>query len=230
VDAVAPGTIVVWSDLACPWAHLAVYRLHQARRALDLEGVVHLDHRVFALELVNSRPTPKRVLVAEVPVAGGLAPGAGWEVWQGQPSQWPVTTLLALEAVQAAKVQGLAPSEDLDRALRVAFFGQSRCISMRSVILAVAKECGSVDVDRLREALDDGRARATVMGQHAQSSGPDSAVTGSPHLFLPDGSDVHNPGVELRWEGRQGQGFPVIVADDPTVYNDLVQRAAALAP
>jgi len=232
---VPPATIVVWSDIACPWAHLAVYRLHRARRALDLEGVVRFDHRVFALELANSRPTPRRTLEAEVPVAGGLEPEAGWEVWQGQPWQWPVTVLPALEAVQAAKEQGLAVSEEIDRALRVAFFGQSRCISMRSVILEVAGECDSVDVDRLQAALDDGRARAAVMGQHAAATAPGAPVDGSPHLFLPDGAGVdsagvHNPGLELRWEGEEGRGFPVIVADDPTVYTDLVQRAAALAP
>ena len=129
-------------------------------------------------------------------------------MWQDDPSRWPVTTLPALEAVQAAKEQGLAASEELDRALRVAFFGRSRCISLRSVILEVAGECESVDVDRLREALDDGRARRAVMEQHAAASSDGSGVKGSPHLFLPDGTDVHNPGVDLRWEGRARQGLP----------------------
>ena len=93
----------------------------------------------------------------------------------------------------------------------------------------------SVDVDRLQAALDDGRARAAVMGQHAAATAPGAPVDGSPHVFLPDGAGVdsagvHNPGVELRWEGDEGRGFPVIVADAPTVFTDLVQRAAALAP
>ena len=149
---VPPGTIVIWSDVACPWAHLAVYRLHQARRALDLEGAVRFDHRAFVLEVANSRATPRRILDAEIPVAGALDPGAGWQMWQDDPSHWPVTVLPALEAVQAAKEQDLAAAEELDRALRVAFFGESRCISLRSVILEVAGGCGSVDPDRLRAA------------------------------------------------------------------------------
>ena len=224
---IPPGTIVVWSDLGCPWAHLAVYRLHQARRALDLDGAVLFDHRAFVLEVANSRATPKRTLDAEIPVAGALAPAAGWQMWQDDLSRWPVTTLPALEAVQAAKEQGLAASEALDRSLRVAFFGQSRCISLRSVVLEVAGECEGVDVDRLRAALDDGRARGAVMVQHASAAG--AGVQGSPHVFLPDGTDVHNPGVELRWEGEPGKGFPVVTADDPVVCTDLLQRAAALA-
>ena len=35
---VAPGTIAVWSDLGCPWSHAVVWRLHDARRRLGLDG------------------------------------------------------------------------------------------------------------------------------------------------------------------------------------------------
>jgi predicted DsbA family dithiol-disulfide isomerase len=220
---VAPGTIVVFSDVGCPWAHLAVHRLLVARHRLGLDDEVVLDHRAFPLEVFNRRPTPRLVLSAEVPVVGGLDPDAGWQVWQGDLATWPVTTLLALEAVQAAKEQGLAASERLDRALRVAFFGQSRCISMRHVVLEVADACG-VDAEALREALDEGRARRTVFEQCQGAE--DGDVKGSPHVFLPDGSDAHNPGIEMEWVGEHGAGFPVIGKDDPRVYDDLVTRAA----
>ena len=220
----APGTIVVWSDLACPWAHVAVARLHRARARLRLTGRVGFDHRAFPLEEVNRRPTPKLVLDAEVPVAAAMEPEAGWQTWQEREWAYPVTTLLALEAVQAAKEQSLEASEALDRALRVALFAQSRCISLRSVVLDVAAECGAVDVEVLAKALDEGRARRAVMDQAEEAAG--DAVQGSPHLFLPDGSDAHNPGVALRWEGEKGKGFPVVEADDPSVYTDLLVRAA----
>ena len=35
---VAPGTVQVWSDLLCPFAHLALHRLRQARERLGLPG------------------------------------------------------------------------------------------------------------------------------------------------------------------------------------------------
>jgi hypothetical protein len=54
----------------------------------------------------------------------------------------------------------------------------------------------------------------------------DGDVKGSPHVFLPDGSDAHNPGIEMEWVGEHGAGFPVIGKDDPRVYDDLVSRAA----
>ena len=218
-----PGTIVVWSDIACPWAHVAVARLHRVRRELGLEADLRLDHRAFPLELINERSTPKLVLDAEMPVAGALEPQAGWRMWQRPAWEYPGTVLLALEAVQAAKEQSLEASDALDRALRVAMFGDSRCIFLRSEILSVAEECAAVDAGVLAKAIDDGRARRALMDQAVEAAG--TTVQGSPHLFLPDGTDVHNPGVELHWEGKKGRGFPVVDADDPSVYDDIVRRS-----
>ncbi|MGQ0520830.1 MAG: DsbA family oxidoreductase [Actinomycetota bacterium] len=220
----APGTVVVWSDLTCPWAHVAVARLHRVRQELGLVDDVVLDHRAFPLEVINGRPTPKLVLDAEIPVAGALEPGAGWCMWQGREAEYPGTVLLALEAVQAAREQSLRAGEALDRALRVAFFGRSRSIGLRSVLLEVAEACAEVDAGVLAKCLDEGRHRRTLMDQAAEAAGP--AVEGSPHLFLPDASDVHNPGVTVRWVGEKGRGFPVVDADDPSVYADLLGRAA----
>jgi len=224
---VRPGTIVVYSDIGCPWAHLAVYRLLRARSTLGLDGAVVLDHRVFALEVVNRQPTPKLILDAETVAVGTLDPGARWQLWQQEVHSYPVTTLPAMEAVQAAKEQGLAASEQLDRALRVAFFGQSRCISVRAVILEVAESCDAVDAGAVAAAIDDGRARRAVMDQHQLGMSP--AVDGSPHVFLADGTDVHNPGIEMHWQGDKGKGFPVVTRDQPSVYGDLLRRAAAAA-
>src|SRR5436309_10608431 len=160
---VAPGTLVVYGDIACTWSHLCVHGLRRARARLELDDEVDLDLRSFPLELFNGRPTPKRTLDAEVPVVGALDPSAGWQMWQRPDFEYPVTTLPALEAVQAAKEQGLRASEELGRSLRYAFFAESRTVSLLPVILEVAKDCDGVDASALGEALDDGRARAAVM-------------------------------------------------------------------
>lgn len=219
-----PGTIVVWSDLGCPWAGVAVARLRRARADAGLDGRLTLDHRAFALEHLNRRPTPKLILDAEVPVAGALAPYAGWQVWQGPDWAYPATTMPAMEAVQAAKAQSLEASESLDAALRRALFGSSRCISLRHVILEVAAECDGVDAGQLAGDLDAGTARRALMDQAEMSCSGE--LQGSPHLVLPDGTDVHNPGLEIKWVGHKGQGFPVVTADDPSVYERIVTRAA----
>ena len=191
---------------------------------LGLEDVVGFDFRAFPLELINEQTTPKRILEAEIPVVGGIEPDAGWQVWQRDPSEWPVTTLLALEAVEAAKEQGLKASETLDRALRVALFAQSRTISMRHEILEIAADCEGLDADALKEALIDGRARP-VAEKHLELSRSDR-IEGSPHLFLPDGTDIHNPGIEHHWEGEVGEGFPSVDEDRPDIYEGILRRAA----
>jgi predicted DsbA family dithiol-disulfide isomerase len=223
---VAPRTIAIWSDLGCPWAHAAVWRLHDARRRLGLTDTVIFEHHVFPLELFNSEPTPRQELDAEWPVIASLAPRAGWRAWSAPAEAWPVTMLPPMEAVQAAALQSPRAAEELDRGLRRAFWGESRCISLRHVILEVANECEAVDVAALAGALDSGQARARIFDDWEVAKGDE--VAGSPHIFLPDGSGVQNPGVEMHWEGDDGQGggFPVIDRDDPSVYDDMLRRAA----
>jgi hypothetical protein len=52
------------------------------------------------------------------------------------------------------------------------------------------------------------------------------AVRCSPHLFFADGTDSANPGVEVHYTGDYGIGFPIATADDPSVYEDLLLKAA----
>jgi predicted DsbA family dithiol-disulfide isomerase len=200
-----------------------VFRLHKARAALGLADEVVLEHRSFPLELFNERPTPRRVLDAELPVAGGLEPDAGWQVWARPDYEYPVTMLPALEAVHAATAQSPRAGEEVDRALRVAFFGESRCVSMRHVILEVANQCDSVDSGALAAALDDGRFRKAVMQD--LSDAHSAEVKGSPHVFVA-GMDAHNPGIQMHWAGEHGRGFPVVDKDEPSVYEELLAHAA----
>lgn len=221
-------TIVVYTDLNCSFAHLAVHRLHETRARLGLDEIVHFDHRAFPLELFNVSVNERPGVDSEIAVVGALEPEAGWRLWQGPDWRYPVTMLPALEAVQAAKDQGWAASEQLDRALRKAFWAQSRCISMRHEILDIAAGTGVVDVDALAVRMDDGSARADVFAQfHAAR---EDRVLCSPHVFLADRSNWANPGVDVRWvNGGFGDGFPAIDADEPSVYDEILHRAAELA-
>jgi predicted DsbA family dithiol-disulfide isomerase len=223
---VAPNTIAVWSDIGCAWSHAVIWRLHDARRRLGLDGAVAFDHHAFPLELFNSEPTPRSRADLEWPLAMQLAPRAGWRAWDAPDHEWPVTMLPPMEAVQAAKRQSLAASEELDRGLRRAFWGESRCISMRHVILEVASECDSVDVDALSVAIDGGSARGALMADWAIARADE--VRGSAHLFAPDGTNGQNPGITIGWtSGVDHAGTYTIDHDDPTAIDDLVRRAGA---
>jgi predicted DsbA family dithiol-disulfide isomerase len=176
------------------------------------------------LELVNRRPTPRSTLDGEIPVVAGLDPDAGWQMWQGAPDAWPVTVLPAMEAVQAAKEQSPRASEALDRALRLALFAESRCISLHHVILEVASETPEVDADEIERALVSGRARSRIFDDFAVSQ--TDQIKGSPHVFVQGGTDAHNPGVEMKMHGKHGKGgYPRITKDDPSIYETMMMEA-----
>ncbi|MBP2702652.1 DsbA family protein [Microbispora sp. RL4-1S] len=220
-----PGTIIIFSDIWCSFAHIAVHRLHTTRERLGLTGRVSFDHRAFPLELLNDAPSPRPGTDSEVGRMAAHEPDAGWQLWQDKDWLYPSTMLPALEAVQAAKEQSFAASEQLDLAIRRAFWAESRCVSHRKVILDAAASTGVVDVAALAEALDDGRARKALSEQAVIAA--TERVNCSPHLFLPDGTDYANPGIEVGWAGDYGVGWPVVSSDDPTVFEDLLKRAAA---
>ena len=76
-------------------------------------------------------------------------------------------------------------------------------------MIAVADTCSRVDVAALRTTLDEGSARAGMMRRYRAHV---EDVQGSPHCVLPDGYEVHNPGMSLHWEeggriprGRRGR-------------------------
>jgi predicted DsbA family dithiol-disulfide isomerase len=216
----APGTIAVWSDLGCPWSHAVVWRLWDARRRLGLADQVRFDHHAFPLELFNNEPTPRIRNDAEWPIAQTLAPRAGWQAWWAPAETYPVTMLPPMEAVQAAKLGSLAAAEQLDRGLRHAFWAESRCISLRHVILEVASTCESLDLDRFVADYDAGLGRRPLFDDWATARG--DAVRGSAHLFAPDGTNDQNPGITIEW----ADGAYAITADEPTAIDDLVRRAA----
>jgi predicted DsbA family dithiol-disulfide isomerase len=220
---VAAGTIQVWSDLLCPFAHVAIHRLRTTRAELGMDGAVRLDHHTFALELFNG-PHSRPGTDSEAVGLGQLAPEIGFRLWTQPDWTYPSTVLLAAEAVHAAKAQGLQASEDLDAAVRRAFWFDSRPIGHRRTILDIAAEVESVDAGELAAALDSGRSRSAVMDDHAVAV--TDAVQGSPHLFLPDGTDVHNPGIEVRWEGPWASGYPIAKVTDPAWPEKLLRAAA----
>lgn len=222
-----PGTVLVFSDIACPWASLAVHRLRARRYALGLDADVTIDHRAFPLELINKRATPKEIIDSEAEVIADHEPGLDWKPWTLPEWTYPGSVLVALEAVQAAKeprVGGMRISENLDAALRHAFYAQGRPIGLHSTVLEVAKEVDELNLSALGELLETGVARPLIFEQWRQAVRND--VQGSPHLFMPDGTSLHNPGIEMHWsEGKQARR-PVIDVDDPAVYDDLLQRTA----
>jgi predicted DsbA family dithiol-disulfide isomerase len=224
---VAPGTVVCFSDVGCPWASLAVHRFRRRRHELGLDDVVTLDPSSVPLELFNDQVTPKTIVDGETAVIGSHEPSLQWHPWLQPECAYPSSTLLPLAAVQAAKhddVGGLAAAEELDAALRHAWYAHSRSIHVFSELLNVAAACSQVTAAALDARLRAGAGFAEVFAGWQQAK--DLNVQGSPHLFVADGYNVHNPGIEMHRTAEQFSGFPVIDSDDPSVYDEILTRAA----
>lgn len=217
----APNVITVWSDLGCPWATLALHTLRDQIRSSGADLLI--DHRTFPLEWFNERPTPKPITDAELVAIAGLVEGLRWRTWSAPESTFPVTTLPALEAVQAAKhprAGGMRASDELDEALRKAFWVDHECISVLPIVYRVAASCDNVDVDGLRWAMATGHGRQAILDQWPVAQSKE--VVCSPHFFTPLGESFSNPGARYTWTGGAETGFPRLESYDRTWAGDLV--------
>lgn len=196
-----PTQIEMYADLYCPYAYLAAYRMRQVRE--EYAGRVEIVHRSLALEYVNRESTPKRVLEMELPILMLEEPDIPYQPWSAPDSAWPVTIWPAFEAVKCAERQNLALADELDWRIRVAFFAESRCISMRHVLIELADEAG-LDVERFTADFDSGVAKQQVV-EEARRGWETIKVDGSPTFVLPDGKQVSNPGLpELDLDEEHG--------------------------
>ncbi|MDW3221109.1 MAG: DsbA family protein [Acidimicrobiales bacterium] len=218
--------IVVYSDIACPWAHVLVHRLDEARRELGVDTEVAVDHRAFPLELFNRQPTQKALLDAEIPVLAELVPAAGWSPDGAEPWTYPVSTLAALEAVQAAKAQGRELSVALDLALRRAFFEAWACVGVHGVVMDIAAGVDGLDQEKLWSDLGRPGPRSEVWDSFRVAR-ESADIAGSPTLVLPDGTIHHNPGIDFEWDGEDPDRELRILEHDPDAVRRLVEQAAA---
>ena len=206
--------ITIWSDIHCPWAYVAILRVHRMRAHLGAESLI-FDLRSYPRELADPDPISAAGVQREAVALAQLEPTA----FSALPdTAWPTTNLPALEAQKWGLSLGQEIGESFDLALRRAVFLHGHNLGLRRELLAVA-EIEGLPTDALGSALDDGRFRKAVVADlnEARALG----IEGSPVFVLPDGTSHFNPGITY----RQERGIPVIASDHPSVYEDLVQVA-----
>ncbi|MEZ0053778.1 putative DsbA family dithiol-disulfide isomerase [Mycobacterium sp. MAA66] len=191
-------TIDIWSDIHCPWALVAVHRLRLARRRHQLDVV--FVPRAWPLEWVNRRGTPRSIVVTETAALASFEP----DLFSAYTNDsWPSTFLPAFELVAATRrTHGLHEAEDVDYALRLAFFRDSVDVSIEAGLrkaLAIAYEINThIDTDRVMQTWMRAAPRADVDDDFSVSES--LTIQGSPQIFWPDGSSTHNPGMTgHRW-------------------------------
>lgn len=224
------AVLQMWADLHCPYAYLAAWRL---RKVLPEVGGVVVEHRSLAIEHADEKVTPKPVLDAETPLVLAEEPDVPYRPWPQPDHAWPVTMWPAFEAVRCARRQGWEAAHELDWRLRRAFFGEGRCVSMRHVLLDVARGVPGLDLRRLEEDWDAGIAKREVV-EDAREGWDRMGLRLSPTFVLPSGERVENPAaptVHL----DEARGHAVARVDPPSArgeaaldeYRAMLRRALA---
>ena len=193
-------TIELYSDIHCPWAYMALYRL----RAVwpEYEGRVRVAFRALSLEIKNERPTPKPILDVETVLMELQEPELPIYGWRRPEWQYVPTLLPAFEAEKAAAQQGDEAVWRFSWQVRRAFFAESRTICTRFELAKVADEAG-LDVDRFLRDWDSGRFREEVLAD-THRGWEELKVNGSPTFVLPSGKQVWNPGAaRVSWGPKQ---------------------------
>lgn len=192
-------TIDVWSDIHCPWALVTLHRLRAARERHHLDVV--FAPRAWPLEWVNRHGTPRTIVVTETAALASHVP----ELFSAYGNDsWPSTFLPAFELVAATRrVHGVRAAEDVDYALRLAFFRDSVDVSIRAGLVAaliLAREVGAdIHLDRVMHEWASSNPRSDVVDDFTLSTS--LPIQGSPQIFWPDGSTTHNPGmIDHRWQ------------------------------
>ncbi|GAB2749720.1 hypothetical protein GCM10027174_25230 [Salinifilum aidingensis] len=210
-------TVVVWSDVHCPWAAVAVHRLRAARDAEGLDVV--LDQRAWPLELVNGRGIPYDVVPVEAAVLASLEPEL-FTAFGQEPR--PSTAMPAFELIAAARrAQGARAAEDVDYHVRLAYFRDGVDISIRAglwqVLTAAAEHHPELDAGRILDVWDSEPVRADVLADYRRSH--ELPIRGSPQIFWPDGTSTHNPGMtDHQWV----RGIPRVGTTDPDAPHRLL--------
>jgi predicted DsbA family dithiol-disulfide isomerase len=175
-----------WAEYYCPWCYVAAVRLHALQK--EYEGRVLAITRFFPIELVNGEEPPRDILEQEWWLAAIQEPAAPFIPYT---ADWPTTTLPAFDAVWAARQQGWAVAMDLDLRVRRAFFGESRNIGRRDVLLEIARDT-ELDFARFERDFASPAARAAVT-EESTLAREQYHVRGTPTLMLSDGTRVRPP-------------------------------------
>ena len=116
-------------------------------------------------------------------------------------------------------------ADELDWAIRTAFFAESRCISMRHVLIELAERVG-LNMDQFVRDFDSGQSRALVI-QEARDGWERLKIPGSPTFVLPSGRQIGDPaalGLPEVLVDEQGYGRVTGYHPAPCVGEDCMGR------
>ncbi len=167
------SNIEVFADVVCPFTHVGLRRLSDARRASDTLSTVVV--RAWPLEWINRAPLDRDLAAKEITaLRAQVAPDlfAGFD-----PATFPQTSIPAFGLAAAGYETDDATGEAVSLALRDALFERGEDISDHRILAAIASRFGI-------EPLDPAATKVAVDADWG--AGRTRGVKGSPHFFVGD--------------------------------------------
>jgi predicted DsbA family dithiol-disulfide isomerase len=211
--------IDLWSDFACPWCALGVYRLDEARQQFAHGDEITVVHRSF--ELDPNAPARRTESMAEL-----LSAKYGMNAEQIKAGHERLAALgrevgmdFHFERVQsgntfdahrlAQAARGTAVEDALIKGLFAAYFTDGELLSDHEVLLRVAKAAG-MDADQAEAALA-GNAHMTDVRED-EAVAHELGITGVPYFLVegkwavPGAQDVDTLvlALERAWDRSEG--------------------------
>ncbi len=178
-----PLQITVYQDVLCAWCYLADLRLESLKQ--EFGDILRWRIRPYPLRLHDKRPTEKelRGLTEEVrraqqepePVAKLLTT----ELWRGGDA--PRTSVPALAALEAARLQGPTARAYLARAMQHAALEQGVNVTRTDVIFELASRVG-LNMGPFSAAYHSENTRKLILDEHQLAAS--RGVRGVPTLVI----------------------------------------------
>ncbi|HEX8822314.1 MAG TPA: DsbA family protein [Archangium sp.] len=178
-----PLQITVYQDVLCAWCYLTDLRLESLKQ--EFGDLIRWRVRPYPLRINDKRPTDKelRGLTEEVrraqqepePVAKLLIT----ELWQGGDA--PRTSIPALAALEAARLQGPSARNHLARAMQRAALEQGVNVTRTDVIFELASRVG-LNMGPFSAAFHSDDTRKLILDEHSMAAS--RGVRGVPTLVI----------------------------------------------
>lgn len=172
--------ICIYQDMLCPWCFVLESRVEVLRR--ELGSWATWRTRPFPLWLKEAALSEKDIksALSEVQRAKEEPEGVllSGELWRTQPPRSSVPAMVALEA---AKLQGEARMMELSRALKNAALIQGVDVTRPDTTLEIAARAG-LDMNRFTAAYQSASLKKLVLEEHRMAKG--RGVKGVPTLVV----------------------------------------------
>ncbi|WP_338871885.1 DsbA family oxidoreductase [Myxococcus stipitatus] len=178
-----PLQVTVYQDVLCAWCYLADLRLDVLRQ--ELGEAVRWSVRPYPLRVHDVLPTEreKRGLVEEVQRAqresDQVAPLLSTDLWLG--GDPPRSSVPALAALEAARLQGPQARAFLARAMQRAALEQGVNVSRPDVVFELASRVG-LAMNEFSAAFRSEETRRLILDEHRDATA--RGVRGVPTLVI----------------------------------------------